>query len=49
MTPEDLVEIELIKQLKARYYMLMDQKRWSEWQMCSVKTARSTQPRTAPR
>lgn len=25
MTPEDPVEIELIKQLKARYYMLMDQ------------------------
>lgn len=31
MTPEDLVEIERIKQLKARYFMLMDQKRWDEW------------------
>ena len=32
MTPADLVEIEQIKQLKARYFMLMDQKRWDEWQ-----------------
>jgi hypothetical protein len=31
MTPEDLVEIELIKQLKARYFRLMDQKRWDEF------------------
>ena len=31
MTPEDLVEIERIKQLKARYFQLMDQKRWDEW------------------
>lgn len=31
MTPEDLVEIERIKQLKARYFLLMDQKRWDEW------------------
>ncbi|MGY8739138.1 MAG: nuclear transport factor 2 family protein, partial [bacterium] len=31
MTTEDLVEIERIKQLKARYFMLMDQKRWDEW------------------
>lgn len=31
MTPEDLVEIERIKQLKARYFQLMDQKRWAEW------------------
>ncbi|MCP4904876.1 MAG: nuclear transport factor 2 family protein [bacterium] len=28
MTPDDLVEIELIKQLKAKYFRLMDQKRW---------------------
>lgn len=31
MTPSDLVEIEAIKQLKARYFRLMDQKRWDEW------------------
>ena len=31
MTPQDLVEIERIKQLKARYFLLMDQKRWDEW------------------
>ena len=31
MTPDDLVEIERIKQLKARYFQLMDQKRWDEW------------------
>jgi hypothetical protein len=28
VTPEDLVEIEEIKFLKARYFRLMDQKRW---------------------
>jgi hypothetical protein len=33
VTPEDLVEIERIRQLKARYFQLMDQKRWDEWQM----------------
>lgn len=27
-----LVEIEAIRQLKARYFRLMDQKRWEEWQ-----------------
>ena len=32
MTPEDLVEIEAIRQLKARYFRLMDQKRWDEWE-----------------
>jgi len=31
MTVQDLVEIEAIKQLKARYFRLMDQKRWAEW------------------
>jgi len=30
MTPEDLVEIEQIRQLKARYFRLMDQKKWDE-------------------
>jgi len=27
----ELVEIEEIKQLKARYFRLMDEKRWDEW------------------
>ncbi len=31
MTPDELTQIEEIKQLKARYFMLMDQKRWDEW------------------
>jgi hypothetical protein len=31
MTPEQLVEIEQIKQLKARYFRLMDTKQWPEW------------------
>ncbi len=31
MTPEDCVEIEAIKQLKARYFRFLDQKRWEEW------------------
>lgn len=45
MRPEDLVEIERIKQLKARYFMLMDQKRWQEWGQvfCEDCTIDSTQ------
>lgn len=31
MKPEDLVEIERIRQLKARYFRLMDAKQWDEW------------------
>jgi hypothetical protein len=31
LSPEELVEIEQIRQLKARYFHLMDQKRWDEW------------------
>ena len=31
MEPSDLAEIEEIKQLKARYFRLMDTKKWSEW------------------
>jgi hypothetical protein len=31
MEPSDLAEIEEIKQLKARYFRLMDTKHWSEW------------------
>jgi ketosteroid isomerase-like protein len=31
MKPEDLVEIERIRRLKARYFRLMDAKQWEEW------------------
>ncbi len=31
MTRDDLVEIERIRQLKARYFRLMDQQKWEEW------------------
>ena len=31
VSPEDLVAIEEIKSLKARYFRLLDQKRWDEW------------------
>lgn len=30
-TPAELADIESIRQLKARYFRLMDQKRWDEW------------------
>ena len=30
-TPNDLVDIEAIRRLKARYFRLMDQKQWHEW------------------
>ena len=40
MTPEDLVEIEQIRQLKARYFHLMDQKRWDEWEQVFCEDAR---------
>lgn len=32
MTLEDLIEIEKIKQLKARYFRTMDQKDWDAWE-----------------
>lgn len=31
MKPEHLADIEAIKQLKARYFRLLDTKRWQEW------------------
>ena len=31
MKASDLVEIESIKQLKARYFRCMDEKRWKDW------------------
>ena len=49
MTADDLVEIEQIKQLKARYFLLMDQKRWSEWADvfcvdCTIDTTQDDSP-----
>ena len=34
MTPEDLVEMEQIKQLKYRYLRCLDQKLWDEIETC---------------
>ena len=31
MTPEDLLDFEHVRQLKARYFRLLDQKKWDEW------------------
>ena len=39
MTPEDLVEIELIKRLKYRYVRCLDQKLWDELETCFVPDA----------
>ena len=39
MTPEDLVEIELIKQLKYKYMRCVDQKLWSELADCFTEDA----------
>ena len=39
MTPEDLVEIELIKRLKYRYLRCLDQKLWDELQTCFIAQA----------
>ena len=49
MTPADLVEIEKIKQLKARYFQFLDQKRWEEWKMlfcedCVIDTTQDDSP-----
>jgi hypothetical protein len=34
MDANDLVEIEAIKKLKARYFRLMDLQQWAEWKKC---------------
>jgi hypothetical protein len=39
MTPEDLVEIELIKRLKYRYMRCLDQKLWDELETCFTEDA----------
>jgi hypothetical protein len=37
---QELRDIEEIKQLKARYFFLMDTKRWDEWRQCFTDDAR---------
>jgi uncharacterized protein (TIGR02246 family) len=39
MTPDDLVEIELIKRLKYKYMRCLDQKRWDEMADCFTDDA----------
>jgi len=39
MTPDDLVEIELIKRLKYRYLRYLDQKLWDELETCFTPEA----------
>jgi hypothetical protein len=39
-----LSDIEAIKQLKARYFRLMDQKKWDEWAMVFAKDAHLVVP-----
>ncbi len=40
MTPDELAAIEEIRQLKARYFHRMDQKRWAEWADCFCEDVR---------
>ncbi len=40
MSPDDLVEIELIKQLKYRYMRCVDRKLWTELRECFTEDAR---------
>jgi SnoaL-like protein len=40
MNAQGLGEIERIKQLKARYFRLLDEKRWQEW--ARIRERRST-------
>ncbi len=42
MTPEDLVEIELIKRLKYRYMRCLDQKLWAEIRTCFTTDVEAT-------
>ena len=43
----ELVDIESIKQLKARYFRLMDQKKWDEWAMVFAEDAHLVVPEGA--
>ena len=48
MTPTHLSDIEEIRQLKARYFRLMDQKRWTEWLDVFVDDVRIDTPIDTP-
>jgi SnoaL-like protein len=43
-THDDLVHIEAIRQLKARYFRLMDQKKWAEWSDVFVEDVEISTP-----
>jgi uncharacterized protein (TIGR02246 family) len=40
MSPEDLIDIEAIKQLKARYFRLLDTQAWAAWADVFTEDAR---------
>ena len=44
---QELRDIEAIKQLKARYFRLMDQKKWDEWAMVFAQDAHLVVPEGA--
>ena len=44
---QHVVEIERIKQLKARYFRFMDQKKWDEWSMVFAEDAHLVVPEGA--
>ncbi len=48
MTDTRLADIEEIRQLKARYFRLMDQKRWDEWLDVFVEDVRIDTPVDTP-
>ena len=39
MDASELIEVEAIKQLKARYFRCMDEKRWDDWGQCFTEDA----------
>ena len=39
-----LIEIEAIKQLKARYWRLLDTQEWDEWQLCFTEDCKFSWP-----
>ncbi len=47
MTPEQLADVEAIKQLKARYFRLMDTKRWEAWGDVFTEDVRMEVPEAA--
>lgn len=43
----ELADLEAIKQLKARYFRLMDEKRWDEWALVFARDAHMEVPEAA--